>query len=76
VVERDVVLAAFDALEQIGFVSDDEVGAYIQFVGQQLPKLDLEPRERVAVLELKGGVLASRAMRNSPRSLTSSISSA
>ena len=36
VIDGDVVLAAFNAGQQIAGIGDDEVGPYIQFIGQQL----------------------------------------
>jgi hypothetical protein len=63
VVERDIVFAAFNALEQVALVGDDEVGAYIQLLGQKLPKLDLEPREGVAFLVIEGRCISLKGSR-------------
>ena len=52
---RDVVLAAFNAVAagRPG-IGDDEVGPYIQFVGQQLPNSTSKPVSVVVFLEIEG----------------------
>ena len=53
VIDGDVVLATLDAWQQVGGVGHHEVGAYIQFTGQQLAKLDFKAGKPAVILEVE-----------------------
>ncbi|MNY47630.1 hypothetical protein D3C86_1829140 [compost metagenome] len=52
-VERNVVLAAFNTRQQVGGIGDNEIGAHIHLAGQQLAEFDFEAGQLAVFLEVE-----------------------